>query len=124
MERVVTAASRAAVEVVLVRPDRRVGRRGLPPNVRTTGWLPFPPVFAAADAVIHHGGAGTLLTALAAGMPQLVVPGAGDRTVNAGLVAARGAGLAVAPTGSPPGTWSGWCPTPSSSVRHARSRRR
>lgn len=95
MERVVGAAARAAVEVVLVRPGGRVGRRGLPPNVRTTGWLPFPPVFAAADAVVHHGGAGTALTALAAGVPQLVVPGPGDRTVNAGLVAARGAGLAV-----------------------------
>ncbi|MGZ4508970.1 MAG: glycosyltransferase [Blastococcus sp.] len=96
MERVVVAASRAAVDVVLVRPDPRVVRRALPENVRTTGWLPFPPVFAAADAVVHHGGAGTLLTALAAGLPQLVVPGAGDRTVNADLVAARGAGLAVA----------------------------
>jgi UDP:flavonoid glycosyltransferase YjiC (YdhE family) len=35
------------------------------------------------------------MTALAAGAPQLVVPGAGDRTVNARLVSERGAGLAV-----------------------------
>jgi UDP:flavonoid glycosyltransferase YjiC (YdhE family) len=35
------------------------------------------------------------MTALAAGVPQVVVPGAGDRTVHARLVAARGAGLAV-----------------------------
>jgi UDP:flavonoid glycosyltransferase YjiC (YdhE family) len=44
---------------------------------------------------VHHGGAGTLLTALAAGVPQLVIEGAGDRTVHARMVAARGAGLAV-----------------------------
>ncbi len=45
--------------------------------------------------MLHHGGAGSVLSALAAGVPQVVVPGAGDRTVHARLVAARGAGLAV-----------------------------
>jgi UDP:flavonoid glycosyltransferase YjiC (YdhE family) len=35
------------------------------------------------------------MTALAAGVPQVVVPGPGDRTLHARLVAARGAGLAV-----------------------------
>jgi UDP:flavonoid glycosyltransferase YjiC (YdhE family) len=92
---VVAAAAGADVDVVLVRPDPRTTRRPLPPNVRTAGWLPFPAVFPAAAGVVHHGGAGTLLTALAAGVPQLVVPGAGDRRVHAELVAARGAGLAV-----------------------------
>jgi UDP:flavonoid glycosyltransferase YjiC (YdhE family) len=95
MSRVAAAAAGTDLDVVLVRPDRRVTRRQLPPNVRTTEWLPFPAVFPAAAGVVHHGGAGTLLTALAAGIPQLVVPGAGDRRVNADLVAARGAGLAI-----------------------------
>ncbi|MFD2092044.1 glycosyltransferase [Blastococcus deserti] len=95
MSTVVAAAAGMDLEVVLVRPDRWVARRSLPANVRTTGWVPFPAVLPAAAAVVHHGGAGTLLTALAAGVPQLVVPGAGDRRVNAELVAARGAGLGV-----------------------------
>ena len=95
MRQVVTAARGLDVEVVLARPDRRVARTALPPNVRTTGWLSFPAVFPAADGVVHHGGAGTVMTALATGLPQVVVPGAGDRRVNAELVAARGAGLAV-----------------------------
>jgi UDP:flavonoid glycosyltransferase YjiC (YdhE family) len=95
MRRVVAAAADADIDVVLVRPDRRATRMELPPNVRTVDWLPFATVFPAASGVVHHGGAGTLLTALAAGVPQLVVPGAGDRTVHARLVAARGAGLAV-----------------------------
>lgn len=51
--------------------------------------------FRSAAGLVHHGGAGTLLTALAAGIPQLVVPGTGDRTVNAELVARHGVGLAV-----------------------------
>jgi UDP:flavonoid glycosyltransferase YjiC (YdhE family) len=95
MSSVVAAAAGTDLDVVLVRPDRRVLRRRLPPNVRTVDWVPFPVVFAAADAVVHHGGAGTLLTALSAGLPQLVVPGAGDRRVHAELIAARGAGLAI-----------------------------
>ena len=95
MSSVVAAAQGLDVEVVLARPDRRVMRRPLPPNVRTTEWLPFPTVFPAASGAVHHGGAGTLLTGLAAGIPQLVVPGAGDRRVNAEKLAARGAGLAV-----------------------------
>jgi UDP:flavonoid glycosyltransferase YjiC (YdhE family) len=96
MTTVVAAADGTSLDVVLVRPDRWVTRRPLPANVRTTGWVPFPAVLPAAAAVVHHGGAGTLLTALAAGVPQLVVPGAGDRRVNAELVAARGAGLGLA----------------------------
>ena len=95
MSSVAAAAVGTELDVVLVRPDRRVTRRPLPDNVRTADWLTFPAVFPAADGVVHHGGAGTLLTALAAGLPQLVAPGAGDRTVHAEMVAARGAGLAV-----------------------------
>jgi UDP:flavonoid glycosyltransferase YjiC (YdhE family) len=95
MSSVVAAADGADVEVVVVRPDRRVSGRTLPANVRTVDWVPFASVFPAASGVVHHGGAGTLMTALAAGLPQLVVPGAGDRTVHAELVTARGAGLAL-----------------------------
>jgi UDP:flavonoid glycosyltransferase YjiC (YdhE family) len=95
MTRVVAAAAGEDVDVVLVRPDRSVARRPLPPNVTTTDWLPFADVLPHVAGIVHHGGAGTLMAALAAGLPQVVVPGAGDRTVHARLVAARGAGLAV-----------------------------
>lgn len=96
MSSVVAAAAGTGLDVVVVRPDKRVLKRPLPPNVRTEDWLPFPAVFPAASGIVHHGGAGTLLTALAAGVPQLVVPGSGDRRVHADLVAMRGAGLSVA----------------------------
>jgi UDP:flavonoid glycosyltransferase YjiC (YdhE family) len=89
---VLAAAEAVDAEFVLVR-----GRpRGpLPPNVRTTDWIPLDRALRGADALVHHGGAGSLLQALACGIPQLVVPGAGDRRHNAELVARRGAGLAV-----------------------------
>ncbi|MGK5111217.1 MULTISPECIES: nucleotide disphospho-sugar-binding domain-containing protein [unclassified Geodermatophilus] len=95
MSRVVEAAAGADVDVVLVRPDRRATRKPLPANVTTTDWLPFGDAFPLVAGVVHHGGAGTLMTALVAGVPQIVVPGAGDRTAHARLLARRGAGLAV-----------------------------
>jgi UDP:flavonoid glycosyltransferase YjiC (YdhE family) len=95
MSTVVDAAATAEVDVVLIRPDRRVAGRTLPPNVRTTEWLPHAAVLPHVAGIVHHGGAGTVMTALAAGAPQIVVPGPGDRRVNARLVADRGAGLAV-----------------------------
>jgi UDP:flavonoid glycosyltransferase YjiC (YdhE family) len=95
MSTVVAAAVETDLEVLLVRPDKWVSRRPLPPNVRTTDWVSFPAVLPAAAGIVHHGGAGTVLTALAAGTPQLVLRGPGDRRANAALVAARGAGLAV-----------------------------
>jgi UDP:flavonoid glycosyltransferase YjiC (YdhE family) len=95
MTRVVEAATGADIDVVLVRPDRAAVRRRLPPNVTVTDWLPFAAVLPQVAGIVHHGGAGTVMAALAAGVPQVVVPGAGDRTVHARLVAERGAGLAV-----------------------------
>ena len=95
MTSVVAAAAGADVDVVLVRPDRAVCLRPLPPNVTTTDWLPFADVLPHVGGIVHHGGAGTVMTGLAAGVPQIVVPGAGDRTEHARLIAARGAGLAV-----------------------------
>lgn len=88
----IAAASGVDAEVVLVRPGVRPD---LPPNVRAVGWTPFAEALATCAGVVHHGGAGTLLAALAAGVPQIVVPGPGDRRRNAELLAARGAGLAV-----------------------------
>jgi len=93
MAATVKAASGLHCEIVLVRPSGRLSRT-LPSGVRAVGWVPLPDVLPACAAVVHHGGAGTVLAALAAGIPQLAVPGAGDRRHNAELVAARGAGIA------------------------------
>ncbi|GAA4969786.1 nucleotide disphospho-sugar-binding domain-containing protein [Actinoplanes utahensis] len=89
--RLIEAAASVDADFVLVRSSVR----RLPPNVRATGWIPIPAALAAGAAIVHHGGAGTVLSALHAGVPQLAVRGAGDRRHNADLVAARGAGLAA-----------------------------
>jgi UDP:flavonoid glycosyltransferase YjiC (YdhE family) len=89
---VVAAAARVDAEFVLVRP---ASARDLPPNVRTVGRVPLNELLPSAAAFIHHSGAGSVLGGLAAGVPQLATPGAGDRRHNAELLARRGAGLAV-----------------------------
>jgi UDP:flavonoid glycosyltransferase YjiC (YdhE family) len=95
----------AAVEVC-----RRLGRRGLlltsfdehlPPSlpdaVRHFRYVPFSEVFPRAAAVVHHGGIGTTAQALAAGVPQLIMPMGYDQYDNAARVARLGAGASLVP---------------------------
>jgi UDP:flavonoid glycosyltransferase YjiC (YdhE family) len=69
----------------------------VPGNVRLVDWVPLGALLRDSDAVIHHGGAGTTLTALDAGLPQLVLPQGADQFLNAEAVEKAGAGAAVAP---------------------------
>jgi UDP:flavonoid glycosyltransferase YjiC (YdhE family) len=50
-------------------------------------------LLARADLVVHHGGSGTTLGALAAGTPQLVLPQGADQFANAEALCRRGVAL-------------------------------
>lgn len=82
----------AEAELVLVRPDLGTGPP-LPGNVRVVEWTPLSRLLPGSAGVVHHGGASTVLAALIHGVPQLVVPDAGERRHNAALVYRRGVGL-------------------------------
>ena len=70
----------------------------LPANARVEGWWPQQDVLARAAVVLGHGGFGTTMGAVAAGVPQVVAPiFTSDQVVNARHVAAVGAGRAVSP---------------------------
>ncbi|GAA1527118.1 DUF1205 domain-containing protein [Dactylosporangium maewongense] len=94
MRAIVAVAAGVDADILLVRPERGLPDP-LPGNVYTTGWVQLDALMPTLDAVVHHGGAGTVLGALAAGVPQLVVPGPGDRRHNAGVVERSGAGWAM-----------------------------
>lgn len=65
----------------------------LPANAWATPWWPQAAVMRDAALVIGHGGFGTTMAALAAGVPQLVMPlFASDQFLNAERVDAIGAG--------------------------------
>jgi UDP:flavonoid glycosyltransferase YjiC (YdhE family) len=70
-----------------------------PPNLHVERWVPQADVFDHASAVVTHGGSGTTLGALAAGLPLVVVPLFADQPDNARRVAAVGAGVVTEPGG-------------------------
>jgi UDP:flavonoid glycosyltransferase YjiC (YdhE family) len=70
----------------------------LPFNAHVKQWLPQDAVLSQAAAMLGHGGFGTTMGALAAAVPQVVVPlFTSDQIVNGDHVAAVGAGLTVEP---------------------------
>ena len=60
----------------------------------TVGEANHQELFGRVAAVVHHGGAGTTVTAARAGVPQVVVPQAGDQPYWAARVAELGIGAA------------------------------
>ena len=70
----------------------------LPSWVRVERWLPLKFALDNADAIVHHGGAGSMLTSFAASLPQVVMAIAGTVSVsNAMSVEASGAGTMLDP---------------------------
>lgn len=68
----------------------------VPANTLVTSWWPQAAVMPEAALMIGHGGFGTTMIALAAGVPQVVLPlFAFDQFLNAERVEAVGAGLAL-----------------------------
>ena len=69
----------------------------VPANVRVEAWVPQERVLPRTAVVVCHGGSGTALGALAAGVPLVCVPLFADQPANALRVSAAGAGLVVGP---------------------------
>jgi UDP:flavonoid glycosyltransferase YjiC (YdhE family) len=67
----------------------------IPANLQVEAWVPQAEVFPHTAVLVCHGGSGTVLGGLAAGIPQVVVPIGADQPQNAQSVAAIGAGLAL-----------------------------
>lgn len=110
---VFTAGSAAAWEAAFfeesVEACRLAGKRGvlltryrqqipsaLPDGVAHFPYVPFSRILPRAEALVHHGGIGTVSQALAAGTPQLVRPLAFDQFDNARRVSRLGAGRTLA----------------------------
>ena len=72
-----------------------LGDRG--PRVRVERWVPMSRLLATSDALVFHAGSGTMLAALAAGVPLVLLPVAADQPENADRCAAAGVGIALPP---------------------------
>jgi len=92
----VLADVEARVLITVGRKLEPAGLGPLPSNVHATQWWPQAAVLAQAAAMLGHGGFGTTMGALGAGVPQVVAPlFTFDQIVNGEHVAAVGAGIAT-----------------------------
>jgi UDP:flavonoid glycosyltransferase YjiC (YdhE family) len=77
-----------------------LGDRG--PDVHVERWVPMSRLLATSDALVFHAGSGTMLAALAAGVPLVLLPVAADQPENADRCEAAGVGIAVPPDARTP----------------------
>jgi UDP:flavonoid glycosyltransferase YjiC (YdhE family) len=93
--RVIEALAASEIEVVLaIDPKTRPRFGTLPDNVHPADApLALHVLLATCQAVVHQGGAGTTMTALAAGVPQVILPAVVDQQFNAARLELTGAGV-------------------------------
>lgn len=106
------AVLRAAIEslrsfdvriLVTVGPGGDPGALGpQPPHVTVARYVSQTEVLPRANAVVSHAGSGTVLGALAGGLPQLCLPQAADQFRNSRGVTTAGAGLSLHPDEATP----------------------
>jgi UDP:flavonoid glycosyltransferase YjiC (YdhE family) len=70
-----------------------------PPRVHVERYLPMSRLLPTCDALVFHAGSGTMLAALAAGLPLVLLPVAADQPENADRCVAAGVGIALASDG-------------------------
>src|SRR5690606_21323884 len=92
----------AAVATLPARAPRTTGDAldpsllgAIPARVHVERFVPQAKLLPHVRAVVCHGGSGTVLGALAAGVPLVVLPLFADQPANAGEVARSGAGVNV-----------------------------
>jgi UDP:flavonoid glycosyltransferase YjiC (YdhE family) len=91
---VLTALAGLGVEtVVMAYGDDREALGQVPDGVRVVDDTPMNAILPACAAIVHHGGAGTMLTAAYYGVPQVIIAGFMDQPFNAARLAATGAGF-------------------------------
>ncbi|MCX7920838.1 MAG: glycosyltransferase [Clostridia bacterium] len=67
----------------------------LPEGVMYAEYVPFSLVLPKAALIVHHGGMGTMVQAISAGIPQIIRPMAHDQYQNGNLAQKLGAGVVI-----------------------------
>jgi UDP:flavonoid glycosyltransferase YjiC (YdhE family) len=78
-----------------------------PPHVRIERYIPQTQLLPFVDLVLTHGGSGTVMAALAHGLPLVVVPIGADQPENAARCVSLGVGRALDPKALTPATVRG-----------------
>ncbi len=108
----VEVLSRAVAEIaaldvdvlVTVGPEGEPAALGeLPDNVYVERFVAQSAVLPLVDLIVHHGGTGTVLSALEVGLPQLLLPQGADQFFNAEILTTAGAARALPNDAQQPG---------------------
>lgn len=102
LQRIATALGDLPVRgLVTTGPSIAPGEIDAPANVTIVERAPHSEVLRHAAAVVTHGGHGTVIKTLAAGVPLVVMPLGRDQPDNAARVVHHGAGLRLRPSARP-----------------------
>lgn len=93
---ILEAATTCPLVIVAAGPESDPALLGeLPPNVHVERFVDQARVLDHVRVAVHHGGTGTTLGCLAAGVPQVITPQGADHFLNAGRLAELGLGAVV-----------------------------
>lgn len=102
LQRIIAALGTLRVRgLVTIGPAMSAEQFNVPANVVVLPAAPHSRVFPGAAAVVTHGGHGTVMRALANGVPVLCLPMGRDQNDNAARIVANGAGLRLSPSAKP-----------------------
>src|SRR5262249_14522600 len=97
---------RSSVQVIATtgrhRDPAAIALGPIPSNARVERFVPHSDLLPHTDVVVTTGGTGTVLAALCAGVPLVVVPCSWDQPENAWRIAEAGAGIRLAPKACTP----------------------
>jgi len=95
---IVEALATAPVELVVTTgPVDPASLGPQPDHVHLTRWITQADLLGRCDAVVTHGGFGTMAAALAHGLQLVMLPISADQPMNARRAAAAGVGIELAP---------------------------
>jgi UDP:flavonoid glycosyltransferase YjiC (YdhE family) len=95
--RLAESLAAAGLNVLVTSPEPAGGPPD--PHVRHVGFVPLARVLPDVDLVVSPGGSGTLLSALAAGLPQVIHPVMADQPLNAVRATRIGAARTITDAG-------------------------
>jgi UDP:flavonoid glycosyltransferase YjiC (YdhE family) len=102
LQRILDGLDGSDLRVVLtLGPNQDPDTLKIPSNARPYLWLDHRAVMARSSVVVTHGGLGTVLAALTAGVPMVCLPAGRDQIENAEIVAALGAGCTLSEASGP-----------------------